>query len=352
MCPHDAPWPTRSLKLGRCGRSVTLLLAALCLSHPILAEAKSELEVQAARMKAGEWAEFKTNGFEKDLLATRGSFITNFSDDAAWNPRTQELYFLGAGRGNQPSGEQTRFIKYIAADNSWSVIKLPSALYEIAHGYDHNAIDPATGAFYHRVYHTRQVHKYDPALRSWSVLPEWPSEYRIAITGGLEYFPELGGLVYISGSGEGDRGYALLFKDGKWSELAVRLSFGDYHTFSEYNPVHKVVVFGGGEWFQQGESREMYKVDAAGKVSRLKSAPLDLGTNESIFTMDPASGKYLVVGKDSSFWEYDVKLDEWRKLTSSPPVTVEGTMATPIANHGVVIFVSYHESKIYLYKHR
>ncbi|MGH8729710.1 MAG: hypothetical protein ACREV9_16480 [Burkholderiales bacterium] len=309
-------------------------------------------------MKPGEWAEFKTANFSRGLLETPGSFITAFSDDAVWNPQRNELYFLGAGHGER---DQTRFIKYSVADNAWSTIPLPSSLESIGHSYDHNAIDPATGAFYHRVYHTREVHKYDTSRQSWSVLPQWPSGYYVSITGGLEYFPEMGGLVYINGGAKNDNsGYALFFKDNAWREMRAGLHFGDYHTFSEYNPVERAIVFGGGEWYQQGESREMYKVDAAGKVAKLKDAPLDLGTHETVFTVDPVSGKYLVFGRDRSFWEYDLASDSWKKLESRVPFftdtardnPVQGTIASPISNYGVVMFVSYHANRVYLYKHR
>lgn len=342
-------------------RGVALVIALS--APPVLGAGKTELETTAARLKPGEWAELKTKNFSRDLLDTPGSFITAFSDEAIWNPLTRGLYYLGAGHGPESGGVQTRFIRYSAADNFWSVIKLPEELYDLGHSYDHSAIDPAAGAMYHRMYGSkRQVYRYDFASDKWNLLPLLPRDYYFSITGGLEYFPELGGLVHINGSGkkDGDSGSALVFKNGKWSALASGLSFGDYHTFSEYNPVHGVLVFGGGEWHMQGDSNKIFKVDAAGKVSKLKDAPLDLGTHETVFTVDPVSGMYLVFGSDRSFWEFDVVQDRWRKLQTSVPVftdtskdnPVQGTIASPIADHGVVIFVSYFARKVYLYKHR
>jgi hypothetical protein len=103
----------------------------------------------------------------------------------------------------------------------------------------------------------------------------------------------------------------------------------------------------------------MYKLDAAGKVSKLKDAPLDLGTHETVFTLDPVSGKHLVFGHDRSFWEFDVRSEKWTKLTAAVPFfsdtshknPVQGTIAAPISSNGVVMFVSYHANKVYLYKH-
>jgi hypothetical protein len=321
---------------------------------------ETELARAASRLKPGEWTELKTKNFGRKLLDTPGSFITAFTDDAVWNPVKEELYFLGAGHGKQSGGEQTKFIKYRAADNAWSIVKLPSELYTIGHSYDHNAINPQANEFFHREYDTSHVHRYDIERGSWSRLPEWPGGYYVSITGGLEYFPELGGLVYINGGGkDNNSGYALLFKDGKWSELRSGLHFGDYHTFSEYNPVHRVVVFGGGEWYQKGESREMYKIGADRKVNKLKDAPLDLGTHETVFTLDPVTGVHLVFGADRTFWQHDLASDSWTQLPGPVPFftdvpnrnPVQGTIAAPLTTYGIVIFVSYHANKVYLYKH-
>ena len=335
-------------------------LSALALICAVAQAGESELARTAARLKPGEWSELKTKNFSRSLLDTPGSFITAFSDDAVWNSRTQEFWFLGSGHGDRSTGQQGRLIKYSADNDSWTVVSVPEALHEIGHGYDHNAMNPATGDFYHRKYFTREVHHYDPIRKSWSALPAWPDGYYVSVTGGLEYFPELGGLVYINGGGkESSIGYALLFKDNKWKELRSGLHFGEYHTFIEYNPVHRVVLFGGGEWYQRGESRELYQIDAEGKVSKLKDAPLDLGTHETIFTLDPASGKHLVFGRDRTFWEYDVKADKWHRLDKKVPFftdtsydnPVQGTIAAPLGDYGVVMFVSYHANRVYVYKH-
>lgn len=340
-------------------KSALSVLAVWLLCIPAIAE-QTALGELAARMKPGEWAELKTKNFSRALLETPGSFITSFSDDAVWDPQTQQIYFLGSGHGDRSGGKQARFIAYSAHDNAWSEIKVPSTLWGIVHSYDHNAVNQTTGEFYHRKFGNREVERYDPKSKSWTLLPPWPAHYYNAITGGLDYFPELGGLVYVNGNYKGrNEGYALLFKDNSWRELASGLDFGDFHTFIEYNPMRRVAVFGGGEWHGIGESRQMYKLDAQGKVTKLKDAPLDLGTGETIFTVDPVTGKYLVFGRNRLFWEYDVTADKWTKLSTPVPFfneteaekAVQGTIATPISDHCVIFFLSYHAAKVYLYKH-
>ena len=76
---------------------------------------------------------------------------------------------------------------------------------------------------------------------------------------------------------------------------------GVYHNIAEYSPVHKMVLFGGGNG-----SSDLYKLDAKGKVTTLKKTPIGVGTMQSIVTLDPVSGDFLVFGKNGSFYVYDV----------------------------------------------
>ena len=57
--------------------------------------------------------------------------------------------------------------------------------------------------------------------------------------------------------------------------------------------MHKVVLIAGG--IQQ--PRIMYKLDAAGTVTRLQDAPaeIELGVNRSIITADPVSGDFIIL---------------------------------------------------------
>jgi hypothetical protein len=84
----------------------------------------------------------------------------------------------------------------------------------------------------------------------------------------------------------------------------------------------------------------------------------------TIFTVDPASGKYLVFGREKQVYEYDVATDTWTELKGAePPIftfgpdlkgsAVFGCVATPVSSHGVVMFVKYDgdKSKVFLYKH-
>ena len=171
----------------------------------------------------------------------------------------------------------------------------------------------------------------------------------------MDYFPALGGLVYTS---VGNNNLILWEQaTNQWRALASGLALGPYHNFAEYNPVHRVVVFGGGN-----DSNDLHKVDAAGAVTTLTPAPFDLGIQwGAVFTVDPASGEYIVLRQNGQLYGYDVRSDGWRLLSDSAPVTttaygnpIHGVVATPVSTYGVVLFVTCNgpgQCRVTLYKH-
>jgi len=163
----------------------------------------------------------------------------------------------------------------------------------------------------------------------------------------------MGGLLLVAGAPSEGGGAVALFNAvaQKWNRLAERLPMGRADPFIEYNPVHKVVILGGGEG-----RRELYKVDAAGQVTRLKDAPIGLGTTHALVTVDPVGGKYLVIARDRSFYEYDVASDAWAALSKAVPLGFrigQNVIEAPVTTYGVVLFVTAAgpDSKVYLYKH-
>lgn len=141
-------------------------------------------------------------------------------------------------------------------------------------------------------------------------MPDFPVGQNI---GPIVYVPELGGLVHTAETYSG----VFLYKTGTWSSLGS-VSGLVYHNFAEYNPIHKVTVFGGGNG-----SSKMYKLSATGKITPLNDAPLELTLPRMEFTVDPVRGEYLVLQMDKSFRAYDVLTDTWRAL-SAPPGSLWG----------------------------
>jgi hypothetical protein len=324
---------------------------------PEKAEPQTALAKLAASMKPGQWAELKTNGLSMKVFSDGGHHALQYTDEAVWDPVSRQLLFCGEGHGGPP-----RFVKYTESTNSWTVLPLPG--FGPVHAYDHQAVDPASGTYYRGRYYSREIQQYNVKEGTWSRLTDIPASSGLGgsrITFGFEYFPEMRGLVvFLAANG-------LYFYDvpkSQWRQLAGSLGRYTYHEIARYNPVHKVVVFGGGNDSKGYRSRDLWKLDASGQVSKLRETPLPIGVTGTIFTVDPVSGKYLVFGRQGQVYEYDVTSDTWTELKGpQPPIftfgpdlkgsAVFGCVATPVSNHGVVMFVKYdrENSKVFLYKH-
>ncbi len=314
----------------------------------------------ASQMRPGEWRVLNqsgdASGFNYDLLVScTGSDcadnILNYADKALWNPHTREVHFLGQGHG----GRLMKHISYSEATNRWALESKPywdcspgPTCYSIVHGYEHSAIDPATGNIFARKFNSNQVFKWTRATKTWSELPSGPNP---AVAVALEYFPELGGLLLVGG------GEVHLYHEATrtWRLLAQGLSMGPYSSVASYNPVHKVAIVGGGD-----NSTRLYRVDSSSKVSPIASAPVAVGIQSSVFTVDPVSGKHLLFGSGGGFFEYDVSANTWSAGNSAGvAMFAPGTnrilfrSAVPIGTHGVIAFLTLDGSvaRVYLYRH-
>ena len=170
-------------------------------------------------------------------------------------------------------------------------------------------------------------------------------------------------LVHINYSGFGKIN---VIRNGKWKVLQS-VSMGTRDAFSEYSAMHQLVLFGGGRGKGgKPDNREIYALDKSGKIDKKGDAPLGFGTHLTIVTQDPVSGRFLVFANGKVSYEYNVTDDSWRKLDIDVPFLaishvankeVVGTVAAPIATHGVVMFLQYLKSssggsKVWLYKHQ
>jgi hypothetical protein len=295
------------------------------------------------------------SGWSTSLLdAGGGHSILQYSDKGKWDPNTKRVLYVGKGAG----ANLQKFISYSDASGTWSIEPKPywdctpsdSCL---GHAYHHNTIDPSGNLYYH-LYYSTDYFILTRATGQWSQLPA-PSGI-IACCIGLEYFPEMrgGGLVAV-----GD-GAVHFFNSStnQWSQLTSGLAMGPYHNVALYNAVHKIVLFGGGNG-----SSDLYKIDAAGKITKIANAPANVGIAASVITVDPVSGKYLLLSSARGFYQYDVLADSWSPLNAStvpvfPPdgqsdFNFYGTVAVPISTYGVILFMKYEDgqSKVYLYKH-
>jgi hypothetical protein len=307
------------------------------------------MEALAVSLQPGEWAELATNGLEAALENPGGSShtILAYSDGGAWNPSTQQFFYIG---GDHMGGPQ-RFIGYDAETNTWTTKPHPAWMPTSDnpnHTYDYQAIDVARSHYYFA------THRYDIHSQTWddvtkNGLPDFGRAHFAQ-----DYFPGLGLVV------SGDGGLYLL-EDGaaSWETLspAGSLSFAGLHSISEYNPTHNILVFGGGD-----NSNQLYKLDAFRNITQLKPAPFPIRIYDTVTTTDPVSGDYLVFNDESEFWRYDVTTDSWVQQSNSAPFFRDprypehpayAVIASPVRNYGVIMVARYNfeRTKLLLYKH-
>jgi hypothetical protein len=340
---------------------LSLAVAALGLIMSVYSAAAgaTALGDAAAQTPVGGWKTLNTagdgSGWSTSMLdAGGGHNILQYSDKGKWDPNTKRVLYIGKGAG----ANLQKFISYSDATGTWSIE--PKPYWDctpsdncLGHAYQHNAIDPAGNLYYH-LYYSTTYFVLTRATGLWSQLPE-PSGI-IACCIGLEYFPEMrgGGLVAV-----GD-GAVHFFNSSlnQWSQLTSGLAMGPYHNVAVYNPVHKIVLFGGGN-----DSKNLYKINAAGNITKIADAPTNVGIAASVLTVDPVSGKYLLISNSRTFYQYDVLADSWSSLNASAVPVFEpaketdfnfyGTVAVPISTYGVILFMKYDDgqSKVWLYKH-
>lgn len=328
----------------------------------------SVLSDAVAALQPGQWTTIQTNNINAALTGTGGAsgFIFGYTETIKWDPVTRRLFYVGSDHNSTPSTMYARHVQYDEATNAWTVRSqqgwFAASSGAAMHGYDHLALDPARRFLYHRRFGSLTTYRWNIDTGAWTTMPDNTVTNYNSCCVGIDYSPELGGIVW-GGVESGTNGSLFLLRDSTltWSRLgqAAAYPMGTLHNFAEYNPVHKVVLFGGGD----GNNRKMYKVNATGTVTPLQDAPADLGTQRSVVTVDPVSGLYLVfvASNTSGFYTYNVTTDAWTWRSGTPPIfqapvnnpAVHGLVGGPISTYGVNVFVDCEHDNcvVRLYKH-
>jgi hypothetical protein len=327
----------------------------------------------AASMSAGQWTELiSMNGWNQggilsplEFGCTTSDYITQYAEKAGWDPIMKRLFFVGQSHGNCYAG---RFIIYESNTNSWSVGPYPPGICQsgtannpcFAHGYSHSTVNPKTGEFYYRHSYTMKFYKFFNGV--WTAIPA-PNTQSSVCCGALEYFPDMDRLIFV----EPDWGvWSYNPATSQWTQLAntnganaqpglQNLPMSSGSNFARYNPVKKVLMFGGGTKF--------YKMNQSGVITTVSNPQgIVMGSNLGVINADPVSGKFIALSDSNpSMYEYNVDTDAWTLLTNKPVPAVlrnmigysDGLISTPISNYGVTMYIKYSfgNSKVYLYKH-
>lgn len=312
---------------------------------------ESHLAAIAAGMKPGSWAELKTVGYTAELLKAQNHHILQYAGAAAWDPASRQVLFVGQGHYSA-----LKFIGYSERTNAWTLRATPAwwtgdpktGKGPIGHAYYNNTIDAARGFLYLHQSGTRFVHRFDIARDEWITLPEI-KDAAVGHGTALAHFPERGGLLRVLG------GTVHFFDESKkaWGRLSDKTPMGPYHNVAVYSPAQKLVLFGGGNG-----SKDLYRMDTKGVVTKLNPAPVEIGINTAVVTTDPVSGDFLILHKDDKFFSFDAIRDTWRELpVEGMPFRMQGSpfdvIATPVSTHGVTFFFTAARKglKVCIYKH-
>lgn len=326
---------------------------------------KSVLSELAASMKPGTWAELKTEMPERlwtsplvDGGRNRGGagglHIAGWTDDAHWDSRTGQFLYLGLRQTRQ-------FIAYSERQNAWRVIELdrngdnPCFQTQFGHIYGSNGFDLERSRFYHRYNGYKNEKKginlaggisfFDTTTEQWTKLPPVPSES--TFTGmAIEYFSALDGLVIL-----GKQAWFFSRERQEWKNLGPSPVDG-YHSLFRHNPFRNEVLMAGGNANPQTVAR--LKKD--GTIERLRDFPTRINVQSDKITIDPVSGRYLILagnkGEPKKLYEFDGERNEYLPIEAFTVGWPFSKYAMPVCafipEHGVTMWA---EQKVYLYKH-
>jgi hypothetical protein len=339
---------------GAAALRAALLVLAMVHATPAAASALGDT---ASSMAPGEWRQLPAQFLPSPRAffhhsANALNHVIQYANNGVWDPARRRMLFVGEGHGNVGAG-RSKMIQYDEATDRWTASEsIPAPINQILHAYDHNVFDPTRGVFYTAQYYTRDIYAYDVATGTWSALPQLPP---VGITKGMTYFPEMDALIVVDSANEAV--HALRHGASSWTTLGTRVYYANYHPFAEYDPVRRVVYFGGGN----SSPRSLFELSASGAIRPLASPPpginLDLGNAGGDIVADPVSGHLIVrVQESGAMAEYAPASNSWALLPGGSPSVLQGmeSIAIPIATYGVIMYVAYRDgaASVWLYKHR
>lgn len=306
---------------------------------------KTELSKLAASMEPGTWAELKhemPKGIWSAPQPSKGLHIGTWSDDGHWDSRTGQFVYFGVRQAR-------KLIAYSEETNSWRNIPFegkpnaPALMQQYGHQYALNSCDPERSCYYTGTY------RYDIVNDAWAKLPPVKIGSKFMA---FEFFTAMDGLVCISRQPEAG---ALCFYSNEkktWSKLGVTPVHG-YHSMTRHNPFKQEVLLAGGN-----DCKAVFLLSKDGTLNRMKDFPLEVDkftVRATTITVDPLSGRYLIMVPGNKFVEFDSTTNEYRLIddftkTPWPFYKYDGTVTAFIPEYGVTFWAD--ARKVHLYKHK
>jgi len=313
--------------------------------------AASELEQAAALLDAGDWATFDMLGITADLFRADGNHMLGYMNKGCWDPLNARVRFIAKAASSIL--DATRDYEFTESDNTVRQLENPSwnAGGELGHGYQHNALDPATGDLYWRPYGTAGiVWRHRASDDTWVQIATAPNGTASSSVGAIEWLPTIGtagGLVWMS-----DKVVQRWDKATDTWETAITTTLDQgIHAMAIRNVAEDLVYVGGGN----EDPTTFHTVGASGGLTAIAASPVNAGVNASCTTACPVSGDMISVYGDSVGYKYTLATDTWAALSGVPNFGPAGKpeymIAIPITTYGVVMFFSGHSRSPYLYRH-
>ncbi|HBQ13064.1 MAG: hypothetical protein RLP09_06095 [Sandaracinaceae bacterium] len=297
----------------------------------------------ASALGAGEWGELDVH--ESLPAAMLHHHLTSWADTGVWNPITRRVQWVGSPGSCCADPSAYELLLYDVATDTWAVEETPWPD-DTGHAYDGNALDPDTGIHYFA--RSSSIQGWDG--EGWTPVPD-PGRHPIAV--GLTWFASTSSLVLV-GSG------VSILEDGAWRRVeAPDVSFGSYHQFAEYNPVHDVAWLGAGN----GAVTRSAVLRPDGSLTQLADAPTTLnGDGRSMKTYDPVTGAFVVQnGEEDRWWTFDISSDTWTEITETVRAARPETWSrsahdfvVPIDDCGVLFYFQRtrdFEYRLFVYRH-
>ena len=202
---------------------IALIVLVAAVKVTVTYGASTVLGNLAASMKPGTWAQLATNNINPTLSDSQGASgaIITYTEYIKWDPVGHRLYFLGGD--HYPSGTPVmRHVQYDEATNSWSMLPQQSWFTAFrSHGYDHAAIDPVHRYFYSRPPGDMFIRRWNIDTGAWTTLPTNNVIQYNACCTGIDYFPELNGIIWI-GDENNDLGGVTRLDDRQHQSMGAR----------------------------------------------------------------------------------------------------------------------------------
>ncbi len=343
---NDAPSINRT---GTQQVSVSDTTTVTTLPSIILPGASTPLEVLAASMLPGAWAELTTNNLNVFQQAGSAGNILDYAGTGAWDPLLKKFFCCGSDHIDSNLSLSPKTVVYDAASNTWTDFGNPP--WGIAGHTDHcgyrAAIDQSTSTVYYKA-HPSDHWKYAMATNTWTQLPAGGSNEAFECAA---FFPALNSYIYMQ-PGSGNI-YRFNVPTQTWSILATNLANMSGPTVSIGNISNSAGIF------VTGQTNYFWRLNSAGQTSAGATAPFNFTDGSGVYmnvVADPVTGHFVVLTvQNRVLYTYDAVANTWTATSSTNKPNLVGwdMVGAPVSNANVIMYVAFAGStgKVWLYKH-